>query len=47
MLCSPTLDRPKLEFSGLIHDDGMGAPSGSCNVIGGLFPIAPCGRSSL
>lgn len=34
VLCSPTLDRPKLAFPGVIHDDGLGAPSGSCNVIG-------------
>lgn len=29
----PTLDRPGVEFSGLFHDDGLDASSGSYNAI--------------
>ena len=45
--CTPSLDRPRVEFSGLIHGDGLAASPGFSNEIGGLLPIAPCGRSSL
>jgi hypothetical protein len=43
----PTLDRRKVEFSGLCHADGLDAPAGVMREAGGLLPIAPCGRSSL
>jgi hypothetical protein len=44
---SPTLDRPKVEFSGLCHVGGLDAPTGVMRETGGLLPMAPCGRSSL
>ena len=47
LLCTPSLDRPKVEFRASFHDDGLGAPSGFCSEIGDLLPIAPCGRTSL
>ena len=47
LLCLPTLDHPKLEFSGLAHDDGLVASPGKCNALGTLYPIALCGLSSL
>jgi hypothetical protein len=47
LLCTPSLDRPKVEFRASFHDDGLGAPSGFCSEIGDLWPIAPCGRTSL
>ena len=31
----------------LLHDDGLVALSGLINEIGTLWPIAPCGRTSL
>src|SRR3546814_1265859 len=40
-------DHPGLEFPGLDHGDGLGAPPGFTSVIGGLLPMEPCGRSSL
>ena len=43
----PTLDRPKAEFSGFAQGDGLVTPPDFVSVIGTLFPIAPCGRSSL
>ena len=43
MIRSQTLDRRKIEFSGLGRGGGLGAPSGFCNEIGGLLPMAPCG----
>lgn len=47
LLCLPALDHPRLEFSGLIHDDGLVASPGKCNALGTLYPIALCGLSSL
>lgn len=41
MICPHSLDRPKVEFSGLCHDGGLATPSGSCNAIGRLLPIGP------
>jgi putative transposase len=38
---------PEAGVSGLSHGGGLGAPPGFCNAIGGLWPMAPCGRSSL
>ncbi|WP_374545006.1 hypothetical protein [Rhodoblastus sp.] len=40
-------DRRKVEFSGLCHGGGLDEPPGFCSEIGGLLPMAPCGRSSL
>ena len=42
-----SLDHPGLEFPGQGHGDGLGASPGFISVIGGLLPMAPCGRSSL
>jgi hypothetical protein len=42
-----TLDRRRLEFSGLAHPGGLVAPGCLISEIGTLWPIAPCGRSSL
>ena len=47
LVCYPTLDRRKVEFSGLCHASGLDAPAGVMREAGGLLPIAPCGRSSL
>ena len=47
LVCYPTLDRRKVEFSGLCHAGGLDAPAGVMREAGGLLPIAPCGRSSL
>jgi hypothetical protein len=47
LLCTQSLERPRLEFRACFHDDGLGAPSGFCSEIGDLLPIAPCGRTSL
>lgn len=44
---SPTLDRPKAEFSGFAQGDGLVTPPDFVSMIGTLLPIAPCGRSSL
>ena len=41
------LDRRRLEFPAFNHDGELGAPPGFCSRIGGLLPMAPCGRSSL
>ncbi len=35
------------EFSGFAQGDGLVTPPDFVSVIGTLFPIAPCGRSSL
>lgn len=43
----PTLDRPKLNFSGFAQGDGLVTPPDFVSMIGTLLPIAPCGRSSL
>jgi phage tail sheath protein FI len=47
LVCTPTLEHRKLEFPGYSAGDGLGASPGFCNEIGGLWPMAPCGRSSL
>ncbi len=47
MLRSHSLDRLRLEFPACFHGDGLVAPPEFCNEIGGLLPIAPCGRTSL
>ena|GEM_PF-3383033 len=47
LIRSPTLDRPKAEFSGFAQGDGLVTPPYFASMIGTLFPIAPCGRSSL
>jgi hypothetical protein len=47
VVCTPTLEHRKLEFPGYSAGDGLGASPGFCNEIGGLWPMAPCGRSSL
>jgi len=47
MIRSPTLDRPKAEFCGFAQGDGLLTPPDFVSMIGTLFPIAPCGRSSL
>lgn len=41
------LDRRKVEFPAYFHGDGSGVPPEFCNRIGGLLPMAQCGRSSL
>lgn len=41
MLRDHSLDRPRVEFSGIGHGSGLGALPGFCNRIGGLLPIAP------
>ena len=47
MIRHHSLDHPGLEFPGQGHGDGLGASPGFISVIGGLLPMAPCGRSSL
>ena len=47
LIRTPSLDRRKVEFSGFNHVGGLAAPSGFISEIGGLLPMAPCGRSSL
>lgn len=47
LIRSPTLDRPKAEFSGFAQGDGLVTPPDFVSMIGTLLPIAPCGRSSL
>ena len=44
---SPTLDRPKAEFSGFAQGDGLVTPPHCFSMTGTLMPIAPCGRCSL
>ena len=43
----PFVGPPEVRVSGTAHGGGLGAPPEFCNVIGGLWPMAPCGRSSL
>lgn len=43
----PTLDRPKVEFSGFAQGARLVMSPDFVSVIEGLLPIAPCGRSSL
>lgn len=45
--CYPTLDHAGLEFSALLASGGLVAPAEFASRIGGIFPIALCGRSSL
>jgi len=45
--CYPTSDRSGLEFSAWSVSGGLVAPAGFASMIGGIFPIALCGRSSL
>jgi hypothetical protein len=47
LICYPSLDRRKVEFSGFCHAGGLDAPAGVIREAGGLLPMAPCGRSSL
>ena len=47
LLCSQSLARRMAEFAGLCHGSGLGTLPGFCSKIGGLLPMAPCGRSSL
>lgn len=47
LIRSPTLGRPKAEFSGFAQGDGLVTPPDFVSRIGTLLPIAPCGRSSL
>jgi hypothetical protein len=42
-----SLEHPELEFSGPSQGDGLAASPGFINAIGGLLPMAPCGRTSL
>lgn len=43
----PFVGPPECGVSGLLHGVWLAAPSKFCNEIGGLLPIAPCGRTSL
>ena len=43
----PTLDHQGLEFSGFAQGGGLVTPPDFVSMIGSLFPIAPCGGSSL
>ena len=43
----PTLDHQGLEFSGFAQGDGLVTSPDFVSMIDTLFPIAPCGRSSL
>lgn len=45
--CYPTLDHSGLEFSAFLGSGGLVAPAEFASKIGGIFPIALCGRSSL
>jgi len=45
--CYPTSDRSGLEFSALLRSGGLVSPAEFASMIGGIFPIALCGRSSL
>jgi|SRR5580692_9010610 hypothetical protein len=47
MIRSQTLDRRKVEFSGLCHAGRLDAPAGVMRETRGLLPTASCGRSSL
>ena len=42
-----SLEHPELEFSGPSQGDGLAASPVFINAIGGLLPMAPCGRTSL
>jgi hypothetical protein len=45
--CYPSLDHLDLEFSALLRSGGLVAPAEFASKIGGIFPIALCGLSSL
>jgi hypothetical protein len=45
--CYPILGQPKLEFFGVLAHAGRGAREPLNSDIGGLLPIALCGRNSL
>jgi hypothetical protein len=45
--CYPTLDHSGLGFSALLSSGGLVSPAEFDRMIGGIFPIALCGRSSL
>ena len=45
--CSPKLGQPWLEISGVKAHAGMGAGEPFMSDIGGLLPMALCGRTSL
>lgn len=45
--CSPSLDRPAGLFQGVSGQGGPWAADRFRSAIGGLLPIALCGRSSL
>ena len=47
MHCYPTSDHVGLEFSAFPRSGGLVAPAEFASMIGGIFPIALCGRSSL
>lgn len=47
LICSPNLDRRRLEFRGSDHGGGLAAPPGICRSIGTLYPIALWGLTSL
>jgi nucleoside-diphosphate-sugar epimerase len=42
--CHPTLDHAGLEFSAFPRSDGLVSPAEFASMIGGIFPIALCGR---
>ena len=43
----PIVGPPEGRLSDLCHGGGLAAPPGFCNEIGVLWPIAPCGLTSL
>jgi hypothetical protein len=45
--CYPTLDEVGLEFSALLGSGGLVSSAEFTGMIGGIFSIALCGRSSL
>lgn len=47
LIRAPSLDRRKVEFFDFNHIGVLDAPVGFISEIGGLLPMAPCGRSSL
>ena len=44
---SHSLEHPELEFPGPSQGDRLAVSPGFINAIGGLLPMAPCGRTSL
>ena len=47
MNCTPSLDQAELDFLACFDQGGPFAPDRSMSVIGGLLPMALCGRTSL